>query len=368
MNFYNLSEFSINVSDEEKREKLKLYLELKDEKDYSKSYLTGILNSSENVLKSIISVYEEKMSVFKNITVRSITSTTDFNIENISKKPTILYIIVPDELPIFNINVTLILNIIYRTLIELANNNESGKTEIGIEWLLDEFGNFPPLNNIQNVVSISRSRGMRFHFFIQSFSQLYNVYGKDISQIILDNCGLIYLKTNNYQTAVEVSKRLGKKTLESKSLSYTRNQKNEANITKSLISRELMTPKEIEQLHFKTIIFPVKGNPILRKTILYKNLKCYKDGEYKRKNKMDTQFLNLTLNSILYFNTKKSSIDIIKNFIEEFKNITVLEIKENEQLILNRELNKKEIELLKKISREKKINLTIENQKVILLE
>ena len=37
---------------------------------------------------------------------------------------------------------------------------------------------------------------MRFQFFIQSFSQLDNVYGKDVAQIILDNCGLVYLKTN----------------------------------------------------------------------------------------------------------------------------------------------------------------------------
>ena len=39
---------------------------------------------------------------------------------------------------------------------------------------------------------------MHFHFFIQSFSQLDNVYGKEVAQIILDNCGLTYLKTNTH--------------------------------------------------------------------------------------------------------------------------------------------------------------------------
>lgn len=50
--------------------------------------------------------------------------------------------------------------------------------------------------DIEAIVSVARSRNMRFHFFIQSFSQFNNVYGKEISQIILDNCGLVYLKTN----------------------------------------------------------------------------------------------------------------------------------------------------------------------------
>lgn len=35
------------------------------------------------------------------------------------------------------------------------------------------------------------------------------MYGKDISQIILDNCGLVYLKTNTQETAEAISKRLG---------------------------------------------------------------------------------------------------------------------------------------------------------------
>ena len=50
--------------------------------------------------------------------------------------------------------------------------------------------------DIEAIVSVARSRNIRFHFFIQSFSQLNNVYGKEVSQIILDNCGLVYLKTN----------------------------------------------------------------------------------------------------------------------------------------------------------------------------
>ena len=48
---------------------------------------------------------------------------------------------------------------------------------------------------------------MFYYFFIQSFSQLNNVYGDDVSQIILDNCGLIYLKTNTEDTENGLNKK-----------------------------------------------------------------------------------------------------------------------------------------------------------------
>ena len=100
---------------------------------------------------------------------------------------------------------------------------ESKKVPIQIDWLLDEFSNCPPLvePSIESIVSVARSRGLRYHFFIQSLNQLDNVYGKEVAQIILDNSGTYYLKTNTMSTAEAISKMLGKKTLESNSISQS---------------------------------------------------------------------------------------------------------------------------------------------------
>lgn len=88
---------------------------------------------------------------------------------------------------------------------------------------------------------------MRFHFFIQSFAQLDNVYGKEVAQIILDNCGLVYLKTNTQDTAETVSKRLGKKTIEANSLSQLISlNKYDGNRSTSLMTRDLLTPEEVK--------------------------------------------------------------------------------------------------------------------------
>ena len=120
--------------------------------------------------------------------------------------------------------------------------------------------------------------------FLQSFAQLDNLYGKEVSQIIQDNCGLAYLKTNTQETAEQISSRLGNHGVETTSLNYSMSFiNNNGSKGTSLISRRLLTADEIKQLHYKTIIFPTIGYPILRDTVIYQNISCYKKGAIIRK-------------------------------------------------------------------------------------
>lgn len=206
------------------------------------------------------------------------------NIESILNRK--LNILVPDEDKTYYSLITIIVGLLYRELVKLASSNEKKKLPVQIDWLLDEFANCPPLADIEAIVSVARSRGMRFQFFIQSLSQLDNVYGKEVAQIILDNCGLVYLKTNTQETAEAISKRLGKKTIESNSISQSLNFNNyNGNQSVGLMGRELLTPDEIKQLHYKTIIFPTIGYPIFRDTVVFDKFSCYISGELNRKAK-----------------------------------------------------------------------------------
>ena len=105
-----------------------------------------------------------------------------------------------------------------------------------------------------------------------------------LSQIIQDNCGLAYLKTNTQSTADEISRRLGTRGVETSSLNYSMSLlNNNGSKSTSLISRSLLTADEIKQLHYKTIIFPTIGYPIIRDTVLYNKFSCYTKGCVNRK-------------------------------------------------------------------------------------
>lgn len=138
-------------------------------------------------------------------------------------------------------------------------------------------------------------------------------------QIILDYCGLIYLKTNTEETAETVSKRLGKKTIESGSvrksvslLDYNGDK------TTNLIGRDLMTPEEVMGLHYKTIIFPIIGFPIFRDTVIYKKFSCYEKGTVERKQKplKDLSNTYFTVENIKY-ESKSNIIETEKELYEE---------------------------------------------------
>lgn len=240
----------------------------------SKDYLTSILSSAENTYKSVTAVFGEKMSIFDDLNVENVTSISEFNFTDVGRKPTALYIIVPDEDKSYYQLVTIILGMLIKDLSKFANMSENnGMLPVKVEWILEEFANMPPINDIHVSVSVARSRGMRYIFFIQSFAQLDQIYGKEIASIIIDNSALCYLKTNSVECAQIIEKKLGRATITTNSLSTSTDPfKVGGNQTTSLLGRELLTANEIISLKYKTIIFPVFGNPIFRDTYMYSDL------------------------------------------------------------------------------------------------
>jgi len=317
----SIRKFQNSSMEESNFKKFKDYINTKSYGSKSKDALVSILSASENTYKSITAVFGQKMNIFDDINVANVTSTSDFDFNILGSEPVALYVIVPDEDKTYFTLVTIIVGLLYRDLVKLANTTEKKKLPYEIDFILDEFANCPPLADIEAIVSVARSRGMHFHFFIQSFSQLDNVYGKEVAQIILDNCGLVYLKTNTQETAEAISKRLGKKTIESNSMRQSVSLMNyNGDKTTNLIGRDLMTPEEVKQLHYKTIIFPIIGFPIFRDTVLYNKFSCYESGRVER----DSNPLKDL--SYTYF-----TVEQIKHEIKEKRKPNPREVKEMNQ-------------------------------------
>lgn len=365
----SIRKFQNSTMEEKNSRFFKSYIEHKKYGSKSKDSLMPILSTSDNTYRSITGVFSEKMAIFDDINVANITSKSDFKLDVLGREPTALFVIVPDEDKVYYTLVTLIVGLLYRELVKLANKEKNKKLPSQMDWILDEFANCPPLSDIESIVSVSRSRGMRFHFFIQSFAQLDNVYGKDVAQIIVDNSGIQYLKTNTMSTAEEISKRLGKKTIESSSLSQSFSISNyNGNHSTSLMARDVMTPDEVKNLHYKTIIFPNIGFPIFRDTVVYNNLSCYSSGEIIRKvrpledlkntyltveNITNNKNKDINLNDDEWFTEFKKyeveklklAIDVVKDILKD--KVKTIEFKENNNrtyaaCIINKKITQKE--------------------------
>ena len=96
--------------------------------------------------------------------------------------------------------------------------------------------------------SASRSRGLMLVPIVQSITgQLQKNYGREGSEVIVDNCQVLISGgfAPASQTAVELSKALGSRTVMSGSVNRG---KNDTGQSLQMISRPLMTPDELKSI------------------------------------------------------------------------------------------------------------------------
>ena len=148
-----------------------------------------------------------------NVAIRRITSCNSFEVSELGQGPTALFLCYRDELKTHFQLISLFVQDAYKALIDLAGENPDNKLTTPFYFILDEFGNFPPLYNFENFISACAGRNIWFVLVLQSYAQLNAVYGHDTSKIILDNLNVkIFFGSNNWSTITEFSEGCGLRT------------------------------------------------------------------------------------------------------------------------------------------------------------
>ena len=183
-----------------------------DKEQSSSAYINvaSTLMAPNETRNSILSVFKDKIKLFssrKNFS--EMLSHSDFDMKDIGKKKTAVFIIIQDEKKTYHSLVTIFLKQCYETLISVAQET-GGKLQYRTNFILDEFANMPPLKDVTTMVTAARSRAIRFSFVIQNFAQLYKVYGKEDGETIKGNCGnIVYLISSELAALEEISKLCG---------------------------------------------------------------------------------------------------------------------------------------------------------------
>ena len=246
---------------------LDLYFQQKPMGSLSKmAYATGSFAKGET-RATLFSVLATTIKLFSDTGIANLTSRTDFELDDIGKKKTAVFLIIPDEKESRHELASLFIDQCYQALVNTAQSYTTGKMPIRVNFILDEVCNMPPINSISNKITVSRSRNIRFTLVIQDFDQLKEKY-KESAGTIKSNCSWVYLLTSDNESAKEISSRLGKYTISSSRTSTSsRLEQNDFNISndKSLMGRELMMPDELMKLKFgdaifmKSRMYPVKA-------------------------------------------------------------------------------------------------------------
>ena len=158
--------------------------------DNSVKSMSGFISAGEKTRGSIASMLETKIRYFLlNTDVLNMTAESSFALEDLVKEPTALFISVHDEKSTFHQLTTILISQIYEELIKESRKYPKNlRLPIPINIIWDEFANGASWPNIDNALTAGRSRGIRFHLFIQGLGQLENLYGPNKTKTIIDNC------------------------------------------------------------------------------------------------------------------------------------------------------------------------------------
>lgn len=175
-------------------------------------------------------------------------------------KPMAIFMLTPDYDPSNHIIVSIFLSQLYKELSTQCVKTKGDKCHRRIHFILDEFGNMPPMDNMEGIMTVTAGRNMLWDLFIQSYQQLYAKYGEQNAAIIKENCQThIYIMSTDDNTIEEFSKKVGNKTVEQENSTINSLGMN-THINRNVDSDRILTPERISTfLEGETIVLaPLK--------------------------------------------------------------------------------------------------------------
>ena len=190
---------------------IKEYFKSKGELSPAYIAAASCINAPNETRGGIMSTFRTKTRIFSSQEALSeMLSYSDFDIRDIGKEKTAVFLKVHDEKTTYHALATIFVKQVYEALIAVAQTCPNLKLPYRTNFILDEFANMPALKDVETMITASRSRNIRFTFVIQNFSQLNKVYGKDVAETIKGNCGnFVYIMSTELAALEEVSKLLG---------------------------------------------------------------------------------------------------------------------------------------------------------------
>ena len=188
------------------------YLKRHKDKTYSK-LISPYVSAPRETKSSLDSVLTSAISKFcRNDVVIDQTASSTFTIEELVEQKTALFIISRDESTVYNAFISVMVNQIHETLTDLAEEKYHGRLDRRFVFVLDEFGNLAPIDDINEKITVSRARNMGWFLGCQSLDQLKLKYGQDVAKIIIGNCNLAYMYSNDIDLLKMISELCGKTT------------------------------------------------------------------------------------------------------------------------------------------------------------
>lgn len=191
---------------------LKDYLRSLPSDHPARAYASQMLSTRGNEQASIISTAKVSLTPYASGDMAWMTSASDIDPHRVLTTKTALFLHVMDEGSPYNALFSMLFDQLYRECDRVCDEN-GGSLPVECDIIGDEWGNLPRVPSLAALTSLGRSKGLRWHGFVQNISQL-NKYGKDTDRPkILANCGVkVAIRLNEAEDCTYFSEAIGKTT------------------------------------------------------------------------------------------------------------------------------------------------------------
>ena len=309
-NFFNIMKIATNTQND--CEDLMEYFKHRSPISKSVSLSKQVLDASDKTRGSYLSTIFDKLSMFSDMSICSLTSANEIDFAEISTKPTALFLQIPDEKETRHTLAAMVILQAYKALVAKANTYPDLSLPRSVYFLLDEFGNLPQVHKLEQMITVGRSRKIWLALVVQSYAQLAKVYDEKSADIIKSNCNIqIFIGTTDKKTIEEFSKKCGNYSIIQKNVSFS-SSNDGVGSSVSVKERPLIYPTELAQLNNNQNM----GNAIVS-IFGYSPIRSKFVPSFKSKYFV-LEKTNQLLSAGKYFNEEKVFYDMLKRN-EQFK-------------------------------------------------
>ena len=246
-NFYNVMKIATNTQND--CEDLIEYFNGRSPIAKCVSLSKQVLDASDKTRGSYLSTIFDKLSLFSDMSICSLTSANEIDLGEIATKPTALFLQIPDEKETRHTLAGMVILQTYKALVAKANTYPELSLPRSVYMLLDEFGNLPQIHKLEQMITVGRSRRIWLALVVQSYAQLAKVYDDKSADIIKSNCNIqIFIGTTDLKTIDEFSKKCGNYSIIQKNVNFSSSNSGVGSSI-SVKERPLIYPTELQQLN-----------------------------------------------------------------------------------------------------------------------
>lgn len=265
-NFTTLAEMigamEVREEDEEFKNAIDLMFEALEEREpehFAVRQYAKFRLAAGKTMKSILISCGARLAPFDIAELRELTKYDDLELDKLGDRKTALFIIMSDTDDTFNFLISMCYTQLFNVLCEKADDIYGGRLPVHVRCLIDEAANIGQIPRLEKLIATIRSREISACLVLQAQSQLKALYKDNMDTIIGNMDASIFLGGKEKTTLEELSKMLGKETIDMVNTSVTKSQQDSHGQNFQKLGKDLMTVDELAVMDGSKCILQIRG-------------------------------------------------------------------------------------------------------------